>query len=131
VRSVKFVKRKKSGLGDEWRQMHVTYVDVDVAENIKTAGKPTIPEEVIYKADEVEILRGFMNSFGIHNYRIVYHEKPINDIRVDEISDLLDKYPECEMGGFQEVLECLEEKTGKKYFMVYLEPGRLAVAEIL
>jgi hypothetical protein len=109
----------------------VTYVDVDVAENIKTTGKPTIPEEAIDKADEVEILRGFMNSFGIHNYRIVYHEKPIHDIRVDEISDLLDKYPECAMGGFNEVLDCLEEKTGKKYFMVYLEPGRLAVAEIL
>jgi hypothetical protein len=127
---LKFVKRKRSDLADAWRQAHVTLIDID----IRTTEKPAIPEQTIIKAEgrEVELLKSFLDAWGISNYKIVYHETGINDIRVDEISDLFDQYPECEgIGGFNENLACLEEKTGKKYVLLYLGPGSLAVAEIL
>jgi hypothetical protein len=130
---MKFVRRKNS-FGDAWRQSHVTIIDLELDEIIKTEGKPAITEEEVTRAEgkEVELLKGFLDAWGISNYRIVYHETGINDIRVDEISDLFDKYPECEaIGGFDENLACLEEKTGKKYVLLYLGPGSLAVAEIL
>jgi len=133
---VKFVKRKKSDFGDAWRHAHVTVIDVDV----KTEGKPIIPEEAFDKIDEAELLRHYMKQLGIYNYRIVFHETfarekggayPL-EVKVDELEDLFDKYPECEaIGGFDENLECLEEKTGKKFVLLYMGPGRVAVAEIL
>jgi hypothetical protein len=129
---MKFVKRKES-FGDAWRQAHVTIIDLELDEIIKTEGKPAIPKEEAtrVRGREVELLKGFLNAWGISNYRIVYHETGINDIRVDEISELFDKYPECEaIGSFDENLACLEEKTGKKYVLLYLGPGNLAVAEI-
>jgi hypothetical protein len=136
VRGVKFVKRKKSGLGDEWRHAHVTVINV----NVKTEGKPVIPGEAFDKIDEAKLLEHYMRQLGVHNYRIVYHETLAREkrgaypleVKVDELEELFDKYPECEaIGGFDENLACLEEKTGKKFVLLYLEPGRVAVAEIL
>jgi hypothetical protein len=51
---------------------------------------------------------------------------------IDKLEELLKKYPECEeIESFDEQVECLERKTGRKYAMVALDLDNFAVAEIL
>jgi len=129
---VKFIKRKRSGLGDAWRHTHVTIVDF-TGFKVETEGKPAVPEKVAWQIDEVEVLKALLKSWGVGKYRIVFHQdNPQFGPLIDELEELFEKHPECEaIGGFDEQLACLEEKTGKRYVLAVFDLGVYAVAEIL
>jgi hypothetical protein len=129
---MKFIKSKKSGLCDAWRQAHVTIVDF-TGFKVKTEGKPAVPEKVAWQINEVEVLKALLKSWGVGKYRIVFHQdNPQFGPRINELRELFEKHPECrEPAGFDEQLACLEEKTGKKYVLAVFDLGVNAVAEIL
>jgi hypothetical protein len=130
---MKFVKSKKSNVGDAWRQMHVTIVDL-IGYRIETFGKPAVPEDIAWvKTNEVELLKAFLKSWGVDKYDIVfYQEDPRRFPIIDKLEELFEKYPECEeIDSVAEQLACLERKTGKKYVLLFLDLGSYAVAEIL
>jgi len=54
--------------------MHVTCIDIDMDEILSGEGKQHIPESAIARLNTAEILKGFLNAFGVKNYKIVYHE---------------------------------------------------------
>jgi len=130
---MRFVKSKKNSLGDAWRHVHVTIIDLSRLK-IETEGKPAVPENVAWQQiDEVKVLEAFLKSWGVDKYRIVFHQDdPQFGPNIDELRELFEKHPECrEPTGFDEQLACLEEKTGKKYVLAVFDLGVNAVAEVL
>jgi hypothetical protein len=129
---MRFVKRKKSDLGDAWRHAHATVVDF-TGFKVETVGEPAVPEKVAWQIDEVEVLKALLKSWGVGRYRIVFHQdNPQFGPRIDELEELFEKYPECrDLDGIDEQLACLEEKTGKKYVLAVFDLGVYAVAEVL
>jgi hypothetical protein len=114
-----FVKKKKSQSLDEWIQTHLAYI------YFTERGRKRRGARDIY-----ETLRGYLKAHGIDNYKIIYHESYC-DILIDDVTDLLEEYPECNVGDLDDNLACLEEKTGKKYVLAVFDLGVNAVAEVL
>jgi hypothetical protein len=129
---MKFIKSKKSGLGDAWRHAHVTIVDF-TGFKVETEGKPAVPEKVAWQINEIEVVKALMKSWGVDKYKIVfYQDNPQFGPRIDELEELFEKHPECrDLDGIDKELACLEEKTGKKYVLAVFDLGVYAVAEVL
>jgi hypothetical protein len=62
---MKFVKSKKSNVGDAWRLMHMTVVDFTGCFKIETVGKPAVPEDIAWEIDAVEVLKAFLKSWAV------------------------------------------------------------------
>jgi len=114
-----FVKKKKSQSPDEWMQTHLAYI------YFTERGRKRRGSRDIY-----ETLRGYLKAHDIDNYKIIYHES-YGDILIDDVTDLLEEYPECNVGDLDDNLACLEEKTGKEYFIAYLEPEEIIAVEVI
>jgi len=124
---MRFVSRKKRESFGWGLPSHLTTIHVEQGK------KPTIDDTTIVK-NALEIVDSVLRSSGVKKYRVVYFEDWSNTVPmyIDELHELYNMYPECIGGGFDEELECLEEKTGKKYVLLYIEnvPATVA-AEVL
>uniref|UniRef100_A0A7J2U5K1 Uncharacterized protein n=1 Tax=Ignisphaera aggregans TaxID=334771 RepID=A0A7J2U5K1_9CREN len=122
-----FVSRKKKESIDWSMPKHLTEIWV------KQKEKPTIEDTIIVK-NALSIVDHVLKSSGVKKYKIVYFVDWSNTVPldIDEVSDDMEKYGCLGIGGFDEELECLEEKTGKKYVLLYIEnvPATVA-AEVL
>jgi hypothetical protein len=121
---MRFVNKKKRESFDWGMPKHLTEIWVRQGE------KPTIGDETIVK-NALEIVDSVLKGSGVKKYRVVYFEDVSNTVPayIDELGELFDKHPECVGGGFDEELECLEKKAGKKYVLLYIEnlPASVAV----
>jgi len=115
-------------------ESHVTFIDLTVLfEKLKIehVGKPAIPGDVDWWRDLIALFEGILKALGVKNYKIVYYqENPQFEPDIDELKELLERYPECDK-EYGIDFECLSKKTGKKYVVAFFDLGTFAVAEIL
>jgi hypothetical protein len=124
---MRFVSRKKRESFDWGIPKHLTVFHVE------QMGRPTIEDTTIVK-NALSIVDHVLKSSGIKKYRLVFFEDWSNTVplSIDEVSDEMERHGCLGVGGFDEELACLEEKTGKKYVLLYVEgiPATVA-AEVL
>ena len=125
--SMRFVNKKKKESFDWGIPKHLTVIRVE------QEGKPTIEDTTVVK-NALSIVDHVLKSSGIEKYKIVYFEDLSDTVplSIEEVDDDLEKYGCLGVGGFDEELECLEKKTGRKFVLLYIEniPATIA-AEVL
>ena len=102
---------------------HLTVIHVEQME------RPAIEDTTIVK-NALSIVDHVLKSSGVKKYKIVYFVDWSNTVPmdIDEVGDDIEKHGCIGVGGFDAELACLEEKTGKKYVLLYIEGLPAAVA---
>jgi hypothetical protein len=124
---MRFVNKKKRESFDWGIPKHLTVIHVE------QEGKPIIEDTTIVK-NALSIVDHVLKSSGVKKYKIVYFVDWSDTVPmdIDEVGDDIEKHGCIGVGGFDAELVCLEEKTGKKYVLLYIEslPAGV-VAEVL